>query len=247
MSSLAAAPTAFTAWPRIEGAQTLLFDADDTLWENNILFERAIAGFIDLVAHPSLSTAELREAFNQMEHARVQVHGYGTKSFHASMLAAFSEFTARPCNVHEQRAIAGFANSIITAPIELLPDVTETLRALAQRHRLVLVTKGDSAEQVDKLQRSGLAPLFHHVEVVREKHRQAYLDLRSHHRFDGETTWMIGNSPKSDINPALAAGLNAIFVPHSNTWVLEHEPVAAAPVGQHLLVMERFRELQRIF
>ena len=233
--------------PSIEGAQTLLFDADDTLWENNVLFERAIAQFVEMVAHPTMHVSEVREAFNQLEHARVQVHGYGTKSFRASMLACYELLRDCPCGDRERARIAGFAGQIANAPIELLNDVKETLEALAAKHRLVLMTKGDPEEQVGKLERSGLAALFDHTEVVREKHRQAYVDLRSHHRLDAATTWMIGNSPKSDINPALLSGLHAILIPHPNTWVLENETLSAAPLGQHLLVLQHFAALKVVF
>lgn len=227
--------------------QTLLFDADDTLWENNIYFERAIAGFIDLLAHPTWSPDQVRVAFNHLEHERVLEHGYGALSFRASMFAAIGRFHDRPCTSDEAARIDHLTAAILDAHVELLPGVASTLADLASRHTLVLMTKGSHAEQTDKLRRSGLESLFSHVEVVREKHRDAYLDLRSRHRHEAASTWMIGNSPKSDINPALAAGLHAIFVPHANTWVLEHETIAAAPTGQHLLQIESLRHLLQIF
>jgi putative hydrolase of the HAD superfamily len=227
--------------------QTLLFDADDTLWENNIYFERAIAGFVDLLAHPTWTTDEVRNRFNELEHERVAVHGYGTHSFRASMLAAIERFHCRACTAVETERIHQLAAAILDAEIELLPGVAETLKELAARHTLVLMTKGAPEEQTAKLNRSGLVSLFDHVEVVREKNREAYLDLRSRHRHDAAVTWMIGNSPKSDINPALAAGLHAIYLPHPNTWVLEHETVANAPAGQHLLQLESIRDLLQIF
>ncbi len=227
--------------------QTLLFDADDTLWENNIYFERAIAGFVVLLDHPTWEEAEIRDRFTALEHDRVKVHGYGAAAFRDSMLAAVECFHSRGCTQSETERIHALTASILDATIELMPGVAETLQELATRHTLVLMTKGRPDEQIDKLQRSGLAPLFAHVEVVREKHREAYLDLRSRHRHDAADTWMIGNSPKSDINPALAAGLHAIYLPHPNTWVLEHDTVATPPAGQHLLQLDRFSQLREIF
>lgn len=227
--------------------QVLLFDADDTLWENNIYFERAIAGFVDLLAHPAWSPQQVRDAFNQLEHERVAVHGYGAASFRASLLAGIERFHGRACTAAETDRIHELTAAILDAEIELLPGVADTLAELATRHTLVLMTKGDPAEQTGKLRRSGLHHLFAQVEVVREKHRDAYLDLRSRHRHDAGHTWMIGNSPKSDINPALAAGLNAVFLPHPNTWVLEHEHLVDAPVGQHLLRLDRISNLLHLF
>ena len=143
--------------------------------------------------------------------------------------------------------IESFAESIADQEIELLPNVPATLADLATRHRLIMVTKGDPDEQTDKLQRSGLAPHFTAVEVLREKHHSAYRTLADHHRCEACTTWMIGNSPRSDINPALAAGFHAIFIPHDFTWVLEHEVVNQPPSGQHLLELEAFADLTRYF
>ena len=101
----------------------------------------------------------------------------------------------------------------------MLPHVAATLADLYTRHTLILVTKGDPIEQTDKLSRSGVANFFQAVEVLPEKHRSAYVDLIARHQIEPSSTWMIGNSPRSDINPALSAGLNAIFVPHHSTWV----------------------------
>ncbi len=227
--------------------QTLLFDADDTLWENNIYFERAIAGFVDLVAHPTLSSAQVRDHFNHLEHTRVQMHGYGTRSFRNSMTACLEELAACDTTAEQHKCLDELAHSIVSAPIALLPGVENTLQQLAIRHRLVLVTKGDRDEQLEKLGRSGLSGLFSATEVLPEKHRAAYEELRSRHRLDSATTWMMGNSPKSDINPALAAGLHAVFLPHSNTWVLEHELLIDAPAGRHLFRADRFSDLLQAF
>ena len=233
--------------PRVNGRQTLLFDADDTLWENNIYFERAILGFLDLVNHPPLSHAEVRDAFNLLEHERVKLHGYGSSSFRDSMLASLRGFRGRECSQAEREHVHGLTAAIVAAEIELLPGVADSVSALSRRHTLVLMTKGDPQEQTDKLRRSGLEHLFTAVEVVREKDCGAYLALCAKHGFEANTTWMIGNSPKSDVNPALAAGLHAVYVPHANTWVLEHEPVVPAPAGQHLLVLDRFDRLLQVF
>jgi putative hydrolase of the HAD superfamily len=127
--------------------------------------------------------------------------------------------------------------------MELLPGVVETLPELASRHRLILMTKGNETEQADKLMRSGLAEYFAAVEIPREKNPEAYRAVCARHELTPHTTWMIGNSPKSDINPALAAGLHAIYIHHPHTWVLEHEGLDAAPEGQRFLQTEGFAEL----
>ncbi len=139
--------------------------------------------------------------------------------------------------------IVSFAQSVSQHEMELLPGVADTLAVLSERHRLILVTKGDPVEQRDKLGRSGLEPLFSAIEVLPEKTAAAYEALALHHACNAPTTWMIGNSPKSDINPALAAGLHAVFIPHGATWILEHETIDEPPPGQQLLELATFAEL----
>jgi putative hydrolase of the HAD superfamily len=109
------------------------------------------------------------------------------------------------------------------------------------------MTKGSQAEQADKLARSGLAEHFTAVEIVSEKNPAAYAEVVARHACAPASTWMIGNSPKSDINPALAAGLNAVFIFHKDTWVLEHAEINAAPPNQQLLEIDSFSKLASIF
>ncbi|WP_051978699.1 HAD family hydrolase [Edaphobacter aggregans] len=239
-------PSTFQPIRRTHG-QTLLIDADDTLWENNIYFERAIASFISYLDHQIHTPAEVREHLNRCEHATISAHGYGLRSFRRSLVNCFEQLVGAPVTDEQHQRIHSFADSIAHHEIELLPRVAETLAELTTRHRLILVTKGDPAEQTGKLQRSGLAPHFTAVEVLPEKHNEAYLSLSAHHRCDAAHTWMIGNSPRSDINPALSAGLHAVFIPHSFTWILEHETVKPAPSGQHLLELLAFADLLHHF
>ncbi len=227
--------------------QTLLIDADDTLWENNIYFERAITSFISYLDHRVHTPEEVRGHLNQVEHATIKAHGYGLHSFRRSLITCFEQLADEPLTPEKHRRIESFAQSIADQEIELLPNVAPTLAELATRHRLIMVTKGNFEEQTDKLQRSGLAPHFAAVEVLPEKHDDAYRSLVAHHSCEACTTWMIGNSPRSDVNPALAAGLHAIFIPHDFTWVLEHEVVNQPPNGQHLIELASFADLTRYF
>jgi putative hydrolase of the HAD superfamily len=125
--------------------------------------------------------------------------------------------------------------------------VAETLAELAGRHKLILMTKGDHAEQADKLARSGLAQYFSAVEIVAEKDPATYQAVIAKHELAPHTSWMIGNSIKSDINPALAAGLHAVFLFHKDTWVLEHAALNEAPEGQRLLELDSFAKLATVF
>src|SRR6185312_5837882 len=227
--------------------QHRLFDADDTLWVNNIYFERAIYAFISSLDHRVHTNEGVRGHLNLCERATIAAHGYGLKSFHRSLVDCFEQLSQEPVTPEKHDRIVSFVNSIAEQEIELLPGVRETLLELQKRHRLILVTKGNADEQKDKLKRSGLESLFAGVEVLPEKHESAYRALTSHHGCEAQSTWMIGNSPKSDVNPALAAGLNAVFIPHDFTWVLEHEVIDAPPKGQRLLELSAFADLTQHF
>ncbi|MDR3736987.1 MAG: HAD family hydrolase [Acidobacteriaceae bacterium] len=232
---------------RFPAGQTLLIDADDTLWENNIYFERAIAAFIGYLDHSTHSPQEVRAALNAVERETILAHGYGLSSFTRSLLTCYERLSTGLVSDENRRRITGFAQAIANQEIELMPGVAESLAELASRHKLILMTKGNQAEQADKLTRSGLASHFTAVEIVAEKDPPTYRDVLARHALVPDATWMIGNSPKSDINPALAAGLNAVFLFHKDTWVLEHAEVAAPDAERTLLELDRFSALCDIF
>ncbi len=228
--------------------QALLIDADDTLWENNIYFERTIAEFMQRLNHKEMSATEVRLFLNQVERETILERGYGSHSFAHSLVKTFERLAQQPVTPEMHEFIWGFAHTVANSPLELLEGVPETLGYLSERgHHLILMTKGDFTEQSGKVERSGLKEYFAAVEIVAEKDENMYRGVISKYDLEGSTTWMVGNSPKSDINPALAAGINAVFVPHDNTWVLEHESVNTAPKGLLLLQVERFAELQKHF
>jgi putative hydrolase of the HAD superfamily len=228
-------------------SQTLLIDADDTLWENNIYFEGAIGRFISFLNHHEFSAEQVREVLNDVERECIVKHGYGLHSFAHALVDTFARLSIEPATPELQAQIRSLADTIADHPVQLLPEVPETLQYLSQRHHLILMTKGAIAEQSGKVERSGLQEYFAAIEIVAEKDPAAYADVVEKHDLEPDTTWMVGNSPKSDINPALAAGLHAIFVPHGNTWILEHEEVNQAPPKQKLLIVGRFAELRDHF
>lgn len=225
------------------GRQTLLLDADDTLWENNILFERAIAAFISLLDYASHSPAEVREHLNRVELQTIAERGYGTESFRVSLVRCFEELSSAPPTREQHDSIMRCVDAIVAAELRLIDGVREALETLAQEHRLILVTKGNRLEQLEKLERSGLAPLFTAAEVLEEKTADAYKEIGRRYLCPAGCTWMIGNSPHSDINPALAAGFHAVFIPHANTWMLEDEDLEEPPPPQHLPRLERLGDL----
>jgi putative hydrolase of the HAD superfamily len=224
----------------------LLIDADDTLWENNIYFERAFDNFCDFLDHSSLTPPQVREALNEIELVNAKIHGYGSMNFGRNLQQAYQHLAEREIQSDDLRHVLSLAERILEQPIELIAGVEETLAYLSRRHQLTLFTKGHPDEQRMKVDRSGLGGFFHHTAIVKEKDRAAYGQIVEERGFHKPDTWMIGNSPKSDINPALEAGLNAVLVPHEHTWVLERQDLRV-PEGGKFQIVERFADLRKYF
>lgn len=216
--------------------RTLLIDADDTLWENNIYFERVIADFVAALVKRGHSPGNVHELLWQTEQRNIKRAGYGSRAFCQSLHQVARQLGATDLEdwIIEQE------NWIFHHPIELMPGVRETVARLFAANQLILFTKGRPDEQLGKLQRSGLAGFFHATEVVFEKSVQAYRQTLVKYRLVADRSWMIGNSPRSDINPAKAAGLRTVFIPYHTTW--QHELEELSPDGP-TLVLENFGQL----
>ena len=227
-------------------ALALLVDADDTLWENNIYFERAFDAFYDFLSHSTLTSAQVRDVLNEIETVNAKVHGYGSKNFGRNLQQAYRHLVEREIEEDDLRHVMSLAERILEEPIDLIEGVEDTLAYLSGRHELTLFTKGHPEEQRLKLDRSGLGAYFVHTAIVKEKDATAYSRLVEERGLRKQATWMIGNSPKSDINPALEAGLNAVLVPHAHTWVLERQDLQEGASGR-LLRVERFSDLRTHF
>ncbi len=224
--------------------QTLLIDADDTLWENNIYFERVIRSVQELLEPWGVPPQSFREKLNENERHHIVTHGYGTVNFTRSLLLTFESCIPAGSDPGLRDRVEEMSMNIMNHPIELIDGVQETLIYLAGRHSLCLVTKGEPEEQSRKLESSRLRSYFGSIEILREKNETAFRSLIRKYKLDPENTWMIGNSPRSDINPALAAGISAIYIPHRHTWELEHEEPIRHP---RLVELEKFSHLKHHF
>jgi putative hydrolase of the HAD superfamily len=220
----------------------LLIDADDTLWENNIYFEQAIHAFLTFLDHSQLTRQEVRAVLDEVE----RLMGYGSANFTKSLVETYRRLAEKDYQEEDLEQVRRFGEQIRAQPLQLLEGVEETLAYLSPRHDLFLLTKGDHEEQKLKIERSGIEEYFKQVVIVPEKDVTTYRRIVSDFQIDPDRTWMVGNSPRSDINPALAAGLNAVYIPHPHTWHLEHEEVQLAGEGR-LLTLSTFAELRATF
>jgi putative hydrolase of the HAD superfamily len=220
--------------------RTLLIDADDTLWENNIYYERVIRDFIAQLVHRGVAKPVAEETLWQTEQRNIQVTGYGSQAFCQSLHAVARQLG----HADLEPLIAQWEEFIFHHPIEWMPGVRDTLPLLHAKNQLILLTKGRDEEQLGKLRRSGLEPFFHATEIVFEKTIQTYQSLIAGRCLSPANVWMIGNSPRSDINPATAAGLHTVFIPYHTTW--QHEIEEISPNGD-TLVLESFAQLAEHF
>jgi putative hydrolase of the HAD superfamily len=226
--------------------QNLIIDADDTLWENNIYFERAFDDFCDFLNHTTMSAKQVRDVLDELEAVNAKVHGYGSKNFGRNLQQVYQHLCERHIQDSDLETVMSFAERILEQPLELIKGVPDTLEYLSKRHDLTLFTKGHPEEQKLKVDRSGLGVFFGHTAIVKEKDAGSYQALACERRMHPSCTWMIGNSPKSDVNPAMEAGLNAVFIPHAHTWILEHQDIREGGPGR-LLKLESFAELRDHF
>jgi putative hydrolase of the HAD superfamily len=226
---------------------TLIIDADDTLWETEIYYEQCIADFGELMGSMGFDRAEAERTVDEVERERVPLVGYGPQEFSHNLVLAYERLCERygqPIREDVSSTVWEMGQLVLQPPIEFLDGVTETLPWLSRRFRLLLLTKGDREVQVGKLERSGLAHHFAGVHVVQEKDDEVLRELMTDYGLQPETTWMVGNSPRSDINPALEAGIGAVHIPHSNTWSFEQQEIADP---DRVIVLKSFGELRKLF
>ena len=149
--------------------QFLIIDADDTLWENNIYFERAFEDFVAFLDHSSLSAPQIRDVLDEIEAANARIHGYGSLNFGRNLRQTYENLAERAVQEEDLKTVLGFAERILECPMQVIDGVAETLEYLAGRHDLTLFTKGHPEEQKLKIDRSGLGVYFGHTAIVKEK------------------------------------------------------------------------------
>jgi putative hydrolase of the HAD superfamily len=217
--------------------QVIAFDADDTLWVNEPFFQETEKKFCDMLEdflpHHSVSRELLA-----IEIKNLPAYGYGVKGFMLSMVEAAISITEGKIGIESIQWIIDLGKALLEKDIELIDGVEEVLKMLQGKYRLVMATKGDLLDQERKLNKSGLAPYFHHIEIVSEKQEAEYLKLIKHLDIQPDQFLMIGNSLKSDVLPVLSIGGHGFHVPFHTTW--EHEKVEA------IIEHDNFRQLTNI-
>lgn len=224
----------------------LVFDADDTLWDSNLHFLEAQAAFLEVLSRAGhTDQARIHASLRTHELAIIAETGYGRAPYVRALHRVVEEILHPDLHHLARREVQSIGDALMERHCELLPDVAATLEYLAPRHRLLLFTKGQPIEQLRKLERSGLRRFFSRVGIPLEKDTAAYMRLLAQAALDPLNTVMIGNSPRSDINPAIRAGLRAaIYIPHSQTWEMEHDELDE---DNRILILPTFQHLGEMF
>jgi putative hydrolase of the HAD superfamily len=193
---------------------TLLVNADNTLWESNVFFEHTLERFFSLVEPFGYARGYARHILNETERQNIQQHGYGVRSFARSLEQSYMKLAGGLARRTALDEVASMVAELEHTPPRVLDGVPETLAYLSSRHRMILFTKGEAAEEAAKVERSGLQAFFDSIEIVEGKTIQVYQDLIDKHHVVKSHAWLAGSNAQEEINPALQAGLNAAFVPH---------------------------------
>jgi putative hydrolase of the HAD superfamily len=221
--------------------ELIAFDADDTLWHNETLYQASQARYRELLA-PFCSAADVDEALLATEKRNLSTLGYGIKAFTLSMIETAIELSGGRISGADVGSILDLAKEMIATPVQLLDHVAEVVPKLAQSHRLMILTKGDLLDQERKIAQSGLQPYVHHIEIVSEKDERAYRAILDSYGVAAEDFLMVGNSLRSDILPVAAVGGYAVHIPYHVTWV--HETVDLPPrMADHYFEVAHMGEL----
>ncbi len=205
----------------------IAFDGDDTLWHNERSYRSGRERFRQVLASAGVvrTDEEVEELVNATETRNIRYYGYGVSSFVLSLIESSITLTEGRISGGDLRELIALAKEMLTEEVELFPGAREAVTSLAVSYPLALITKGDLLHQTWKVDRSGLRPSFHAIEVVSHKTREVYEEILARHRVPADRFLMVGNSPRSDVLPVLEVGGWAVYVPAELSWAHEHADV----------------------
>lgn len=226
----------------------IIFDADDTLWANNIYYVEATNEFIKLTAEIGFDPRQVQSDFDRLEKQVVQKLGYGSKNFVyilEQLLKQYQTLNGKQINQQKFEAIINRFSDHPRSKPAIFDNVVSVLQDLKFHYDLYILTKGEQEEQKNKIINAGMHQLVKSFFIVSEKNDQVYRYLLRENHWQAEETCMVGNSPKSDINPALRCGMYAVYIPYSDTWKLDIEPIE--DYKHHFIQIKEFADLRTIF
>jgi len=219
--------------------RNLIIDCDDTLWENNRYFMEAHKKFVGLMAGLGYDRDDADALLLRLEMENVPRYGYGARSQAMSMADVYRLLEPSPDKAILAK-IEAIGEEVFHHPVSLLPGVEETIPRLSGLYRMLMFTKGNPVEQQGKIDKSPVRKYFDHVKIVPEKDPDTFRGVLDEFGMRPEETWMIGDSPRSDVMPALANGVKSVYIPFSMTWALEHQEL---PPSEQIITVDAFGRL----
>jgi len=229
----------------LENIKVIGFDADDTLWENEILFRNAEKEYCRVLAEYN-SKSNIINSLLQTESKNMKLYGYGTKAFVLSLIENALLISNKKITASQINLIINIGKNMLENKLILLDGVKETLSNLSGQFKLILATKGDLLDQERKLKNSGLLKFFSHVEIMTEKHEENYQKLLKDTETTADHFLMVGNSVKSDIIPVLNLGGYAVYIPFKETWALEYSDSSKIK-NNRFFQIEYIKEIPTLF
>lgn len=224
--------------------ETIAFDADDTLWHNEMIFQDTQKLLYQMLK-PYADEEVIHEKLSKIEMSNVRVFGYGITGFSLSMIETALLVSGGQIPQSQIQYLIDCGKQMLEAPIELLPDVRPTLEKLINSYSLMLISKGDLMHQMNKIERSGLAELFSLIEIVSEKNNDTYKKIIHKHRIAPSSLLMVGNSMRSDILPILEIGGSAVYIPYHVTSHVEMTTQSDIPADR-FWQLESLKELPQL-
>ena len=231
-----------------QNMRQIIFDADDTLWENNIYYVQASNDFFNLISDAGFAREQVEKDFDELEVEVVKELGYGSKNFVLILEKISEKYSRLNGKKLDHKIFSAIVKRFTDHPVAvpaLFPGVIETLNILKSKYKLYVLTKGEHEEQSGKIKRAGIDKIVEKYYIPAEKNDQTYLQLLKENNWLAHETCMVGNSPKSDINPALRCQMYAIHIPYRDTWKLDNESIQGQ--GNRFMELKSFMALQDIF
>lgn len=229
---------------KLKFIKQIVFDADDTLWENNVYYVQATNDLLDLFAKAGLDRKQIQKEFDALELWVVRERGYGSHNFVWILESLYERYKDLIDYEAFKKIVDRFKEHPNRKPA-LFEGVIDTLKYLKKNYDLYVLTKGEFKEQEQKIINSGVHEIVDAYFIVPEKEDEVYREILHQHHWKVEETCMVGNSPKSDINPALRVGMYAIHIPYRDTWKLDDEPIE--PADGRFFKLRKFTELKKLY
>ena len=222
---------------------TIIFDADDTLWECEPFFQQT-KQFVCYLLKDYADEKTLKELIYKNHIAKLELYGYGVKGYILSLVKTALDVSEMKVSTDIIDSIIALGDTMLNDPIVLLSGVEQVLKDLKPSYRLVMITKGDLLDQMNKLKRSGLEEYFEKVEVVSEKDEATYKQDFEKMGIEPSNALMVGNSLKSDVLPVVAIGGTGVHVPFEITW--DHEKIEKEIDNDRIFELKSITDLVKL-